>query len=68
MEVFSAFGLIMLVGLVLPIFLIFSALLFDLAVVVYVMITTRRSQKKHRATLVADGGARVEHRRIAFNH
>jgi membrane protein implicated in regulation of membrane protease activity len=69
MEVFSAFGLLMLVGLALPILLIFSALLFDLAVVVYVMITSRHSQRKQtRATSLAGGRARVEHRRIVFNH
>jgi hypothetical protein len=69
MEVFSAFALLMLVGLALPIMLVFSALLFDLAVVIYVMITTRPGHvKRPRPALPAKITARVEHRRIAFNH
>jgi hypothetical protein len=69
MEVFSAFGLILLVGLALPIALIFAALLFDLGVFLYVVITTRPSKKKQpRAILVATEREEVEHRRIAFSH
>jgi membrane protein implicated in regulation of membrane protease activity len=69
MEAFPAFGLLMLVGLAFPILLIFSALLFDLAVVVYVMITTRHNQRKRtRGTSLAGGRATVAHRRMVFNH
>ena len=69
MEVFATFGLILLVGLALPIALIFAALLFDLGVFLYVVITTKPSQKKQpRARLVATGREGVEHRRIAFSH
>ncbi|MGZ3331526.1 MAG: hypothetical protein ACXU9O_01795 [Gemmatimonadaceae bacterium] len=69
MEVFATFGLIMLVGLAFPIALLFMALLFDLAVFLYVVITTKPSQKrKPRSTLVATGRDRVKHRRIAFAH
>lgn len=69
MEVFATFGLILLVGLAFPIALLFAALLFDLAVVLYVVITTRpRQKRKARKSLVAIGKERVEHRRIAFAH
>jgi hypothetical protein len=69
MEVFSAFGLLMLVGLALPILLVLSALLFDLAVVVYVMITTRPSHaKRPRAALLPAARARAQHRIIGFYH
>jgi hypothetical protein len=69
MEVFATFSLIMLVGLVFPIALLFAALLFDLAVFLYVVITTKPSQKrKSHTALVATGKERVEHRRIAFAH
>ena len=69
MEVFSAFGLLMLVGLALPIMLVFSALLFDLAVVVYVMITTRHSHaKRPRAVFLPAARARAQPRMIGFYH
>jgi hypothetical protein len=69
MEVFATFGLIVLVGLAFPIALLFAALLFDLAVVLYVVITAKPRQKRMpRKSLVATGKERVEHRRIAFAH
>jgi len=40
MEVFATFGLIVLVGLAIPIVLLFLALVFDLAVVIYVVIAS----------------------------
>jgi hypothetical protein len=54
MEVFSAFGLIVLVGLAIPIALVLGALLFDLAVVVYLAITPKvsRNRKPHGFELV----------------
>lgn len=69
MEVFATFGLILLVGLAFPIALLFAALLFDFAVVLYVVITTKpRQKRKARKSLVATGKERVEHRRIALAH
>jgi hypothetical protein len=69
MEVFATFGLILLVGLAFPIALLFAALLFDLAVVLYVVITTKAPQKRQaRKSLVATGRERVEHRRIVLAH
>jgi hypothetical protein len=54
MEVFSAFGLIVLVGLAIPITLVLGALLFDLAVLVYVAIRPKvsRNRKPHGFELV----------------
>ncbi len=69
MEVFATFGLILLVGLAFPIALLFAALLFDLAVVLYVVITTKpRQNREARKSLVVTGKERVEHRRIALAH
>jgi len=51
MEVFATFGLILLVGLAIPILLLFSALVFDLVVVIYVMIAGIGSRKRKRRTL-----------------
>jgi hypothetical protein len=46
MEVFSAFGLLVLVGLAIPIALVLGALLFDLAVLVYLAITPKVSHHR----------------------
>ena len=46
MEVFATFGLIVLVGLAFPIVLLFSALVFDLAVVIYVVIASANRTRK----------------------
>ena len=46
MEVFTTFGLIVLVGLAIPILLLFSALMFDLVVVIYVLIAGMRSRNR----------------------
>ena len=51
MEVFATFGLIVLVGLAIPILFLFSALIFDLAVVIYVVIAGMRSRTRMRRTL-----------------
>ena len=51
MEVFVTFGLIVLVGLAIPILLLFSALVFDLVVVIYVMIAGMGSRKRKRRVL-----------------
>lgn len=51
MEVFVTFGLIVLVGLAIPILLLFSALVFDLVVVIYVMIAGMGSRKRERRVL-----------------
>ena len=51
MEVFATFGLIVLVGLAIPILFLFSALLFDLVVVMYVLFAGMRSRNRGRATL-----------------
>jgi hypothetical protein len=53
MEVFATFGLIVLVGLAVPILLVFSALVFDLIAVIYVVITTRGSRKRKPGTFGA---------------
>ena len=45
MEVFATFGLIVLVGLALPIMLVLVALLFDFALLVYVTIAKKTSRK-----------------------
>ncbi|HEY8852646.1 MAG TPA: hypothetical protein VIM36_10720 [Gemmatimonadaceae bacterium] len=50
MEVFATFGLIILVGLAIPILLLFSALMFDLAVVIYVAIARMRTRVRFRRT------------------
>lgn len=50
-EVFVTFGLIVLVGLAIPILLLFSALVFDLVVVIYVMIAGMGSRKRKRRVL-----------------
>jgi hypothetical protein len=49
-EVFATFGLIMLVTMAIPIALLFSALVFDLAVVIYVVIGSLGSRKKTPGT------------------
>lgn len=46
MEVFATFGLIVLVGLAIPIMLLFGALVFDLVVVLYAMTATKRIRKR----------------------
>ena len=46
MEVFATFGLIVLVGLAIPIMLLFAALVFDLVVVLHAMLTTKRIRKR----------------------
>lgn len=46
MEVFATFGLIVLVGLAIPITLLFGALVFDLMVVLYAMAATKRIRKR----------------------
>jgi hypothetical protein len=51
MEVFATFGLILLVGLAIPILLLFSALVFDLVAVIYVMIAGMGSRKREPKTL-----------------
>ena len=48
MEVFATFGLIVLVGLAIPITLLFGALVFDLVVVLYAAATTTRIRKRKR--------------------
>ena len=48
MEAFATFGLIVLVGLAIPILFLFSALIFDLAVVIYVVIAGMRSRTRMR--------------------
>jgi hypothetical protein len=45
-ELFATFGLIVLVGLAIPILLLFSALMFDLVVVIYVLIAGMRSRNR----------------------
>lgn len=45
MEVFATFGLIVLVGLAIPIILLFAGLTFDLAVLLYVMIARKGIRK-----------------------
>jgi hypothetical protein len=47
MEVFATFGLIVLVGLGIPILLLLSALVFDLVVVIYA-VTTRIGSRKRK--------------------
>jgi hypothetical protein len=58
MEVFATFGLIVLVGLALPITLVLVALLFDFALLVYVTIAkkTPRKTKPHGFELVPRAG------------
>jgi len=51
MEVFATFGLILLVGLGIPILLLFSALVFDLVVVIFAVITRIGSRKRKPGTL-----------------
>lgn len=46
MEVFATFGLIMLVTMAIPIALLFSALIFDLAVIIYVGIASMGTRKR----------------------
>ena len=53
MEVFATFGLILLVGLAIPILLLFSALLFDLAVVIYVVIASAGNRMRKPGTSAA---------------
>ena len=48
MEVFATFGLIVLVGLAIPIILLFAALVFELVVVLYAVATTTRIRKRKR--------------------
>jgi hypothetical protein len=50
MEVFATFGLIVLVGLAIPILILFSALLFDLAVVIYVVIASKGKRTRKPGT------------------
>jgi len=50
-EVFATFGLIVLVGLAIPILFLFSALLFDLVVVMYVLLAGMRNRNGKRRTL-----------------
>jgi len=49
MELFATFGLIILVGLAIPILLLFSALIFDLVVVIYVAIARMRTRVRFRS-------------------
>jgi len=56
MEVFATFGLIVLVGLGIPITLLFAALVFDLVVVLYEMLATKRIRK--RKPLSVEGAVR----------
>jgi hypothetical protein len=61
MEVFATFGLIVLVGLAIPIILIFGALTFDLVVVIYAVIARIGSRKRKPRTFgaaVRSGGER----------
>jgi hypothetical protein len=53
MEVFATFGLVVLAGLAFPILLVFSALVFDLIAVIYVVITTIGSRKRKPGTFEA---------------
>jgi len=64
MEVFATFGLIVLVGVAIPILLVFSALVFDLIAVTYVVITTivRRKRKPETFGAVARSGIPRESR------
>jgi len=50
MEVFATFGLIVLVGLGIPILLLLSALVFDLVVVIYAVTTRIGSRKRKPST------------------
>jgi hypothetical protein len=50
MEVFATFGLIVLVGLGIPILLLLSALVFDLVVVIYAVIARIGSRKRKPRT------------------
>ena len=50
MELFATFGLIVLVGLAIPILLLFSALIFDLALVIYVVIAGIRGRVRFHRT------------------
>ena len=67
MEVFATFGLIVLVGLAIPILLLFSALVFDLAVVIYVVIASvgNRTRKPGTSGAVARySGVREKRRTV----
>jgi hypothetical protein len=67
MEVFATFGLIVLVGLAIPILLLFSALVFDLAVVIYVLIASIGSWRRKPRTFGAvprSGGERQSQRTV----
>ncbi len=71
MEVFATFGLIILVGLVFPIALLFVALLFDLAVLLYVTVAAKisRKRKPHGFVLVPRArGERESQRKVAWGH
>ena len=71
MEVFSAFGLLVLVGLAIPITLLFGALLFDLAVLIYVTITSKASRKgkPHGFELVPRAQReRERQKKVAWEH
>ena len=71
MEVFSAFGLLVLVGLPIPITLLFGALLFDLAVLIYVTITSKASRKgkPHGFELVPRAQReRESQKKVAWEH
>jgi hypothetical protein len=67
MEVFTTFGLIVLVGLALPIVLIFFALVFDLGVVIYVLIASvgDRTRKPGTSGAVARYSGAREKPRLA---
>ena len=71
MEVFSAFGLLVLVGLAIPITLLFGALLFDLAVLIYVTIASKASRKRktHGFELVPRARReRESQKKVAWEH
>jgi hypothetical protein len=59
-EVFATFGLIALVGLAIPILFLFSALIFDLAVVIYAVIAgvRGRSGRRTRGMVARSNGVR----------
>ena len=67
MEVFATFGLIMLVTMAIPIALLFSALVFDLAVVIYVVIGSIGSWKRkprNFGAVARSGGERQSQRTV----
>jgi membrane protein implicated in regulation of membrane protease activity len=71
MEFFATFGLIVLVGLAIPITLLFAALVFDFVLVIYAMLATKRiRRRKPRSIEGAVGGDRESESRgiVVFDY